>query len=328
MSHSRRQTLARQRMLYTGETFNQARHALERLDAADPPVPNASPDQAALEAALFQELGQIDHSLWQTGDPAFGITSITPQRDELVMRIAKPFLPDVIAHIMPTYANNDSDQIYGVPGLRARKKNDHIVLYRPDMPGRIRIPVRPADWDKAAIIGFTFWWENTRAPWLTSPTEWHPAEKAFVETYPKRWAFDNVSYRNSGFISGVLRRVHTLHGPHIDYWKMWVNGANCDTCDIQLLWANGGEHVKVIDWLREPTFGLNLDILLPKEQLCRCGPDEHCYIKLIQRDTGHKLCLRRSTEKPRNNDDQDPIMRRWTDRSRQRHERLCATYGY
>lgn len=328
MSHSRRQTVARQRILYTGETFNQARHALERLDAAGPPIPEASPDQAALEATLFQELGQIDNSAWHTGDPAFGITSITPQRDELVMRIAKPFLPDVIAHIMPTCADDDSGQIYGVPGLRARKKNDHTVLYRPGMPGRIRIPVRPADWDKAAIIGLTFWWENTQAPWLTFPAEWHPAEKAFVEAHPERWAIGNVFYHNSGFISGVLRRVRALHGPHIDYWKMWVNGAICDTYGIQLLWANGGEHLTVVDRLREPTFGLNLDITLPAEQLCRCGPDQHCYIKLLQRDTGNTLCLRRSTEKPRDEEDQDPLGRRWTERNRQRREQLCAAYGY
>jgi hypothetical protein len=29
-----------------------------------------------LEALVFQQLGKIDNSLWRSGDPAFGITSM------------------------------------------------------------------------------------------------------------------------------------------------------------------------------------------------------------------------------------------------------------
>ncbi|MEV7010771.1 hypothetical protein [Streptosporangium sp. NPDC051022] len=330
MSHSRRQSLARQRVSYTGETHNQARHALGRLHPAGPPIPHASLDQAALEAALFLQLGRIDHSPWPTGAPAFGVTSLTPYRDELVIRIAKPFLPDVIAHIMPTCAGDDSGEIYGVVGLRAHPGNDHVILYRPGVDGRIRIPVRPADWDKAALVGLGYWWEDVQTPWLTHPVEWHPAERAFIDAWPRRLAIGGDFYRDSAFISALLRRVHLLHGTDVDYWQMWINSHPGEGYDVHLLWANGGEHTVVVDRLRDPLFGLDFEDTALHDQLCECGPDVQCYIKLIHHDAErrHRLFLRRSTEARRGIDDCHPSLRSWEERQRQRREQLCATYGY
>ncbi|WP_433237556.1 hypothetical protein ACQPYK_29135 [Streptosporangium sp. CA-135522] len=158
--------------------------------------------------------------------------------------------------------------------------------------------------------------------------ERHPEERAFVESWPQRLAVDGTFYRDSGFVSALLRRVRLLHGTNIDYWKMWMNANPYRAYDVHLLWANGGENSAVIDRLRDPLFGLDLALTPLKEPPCQCGPDMHCCVKLIHRGAGHRLFLRRSIEARRSDDDHHSLMGTWMDSERHRRAQMCATYRY
>jgi hypothetical protein len=190
----------------------------------------------------------------------FAIRSVTPRPRELIVRIPKEFLPDIIRDIMPGWFAEDEDsgpEVYGIPGLRAQFHWGRIILNRPGFAGRISIPAPAGRWRKAALIATDLWGDErtTRMPWLTHPDEWHPEEVRCVESWPGRYSTSSWQYRKSRFASQVLRRLPGLcPTPRAYYHDLWFNRVG-DTCSIQFEWAFGATHKVILGKLLDPVFG-------------------------------------------------------------------------
>ncbi|MGK5550633.1 hypothetical protein ACSNOI_03380 [Actinomadura kijaniata] len=311
-------------------------------------IPVAADGQVSLEARLFMAVGWLDHSLWPTGTPVAGFSWMTPRVNELLTHISRTCLIDFINQVMPFYypANADGragDPIHGVEGLRAHVHFGRVVLRCLGRAGRIVLAVAPADWRKAAAIALAdnlhnFGKHQPEPVWLSHPHQLHPAER---EPLARDHFAPNL--RHGAPLSALLRRLPLLSaGPNVDYWKMWTNGAALidHPYAIHLLWANGASHDTVLEHLLDEETGL-LDEqtgrpmrvddsrdLQYDSQVCRCGPDVHCGIRLRHRGPAKHLFLRRATEPPRNWNADTPLIGKWHQQDVDRRARLCEHHGY
>lgn len=240
MSVSLLRRLCAGRMLYTGEDHGRALGELRRQRAGSPPIPDAADDgQAVLESLFLEVIGRCRKDRWQPYMLPFAVRSVTPRPHELIVRVPKQYLPDVLREVLPAWPAADEDgtgepgcQVYGIPGLRARLTRGQVILARPGLPGRIIIP-SPADRArKAALIAVDMHGgeADMRLPWLTHPRDWHPAEEHFAGAFSQHHATRGAP--GSRLASQILRRLPGLcPAPRAYYHDMWFNRFG-DTCAI------------------------------------------------------------------------------------------------
>jgi hypothetical protein len=250
------------RMAQTGESHNQALDELRRIPAGTPPIPEAADtDQAFLESCFLEEIGRCHKDRWRPRMLPFAVRSVTPRPHELVVRVPKEFLPDIIRGIMPSWSAEEEmtgafSQVYGIPGLRARLWPGRVLLSRPGLAGRITIAASAGRWRKAARIAADLGGaDGMLMPWLTRPHDWHPAEARWVASWPGHYSPDGWQYRNSRLASQILRRLPGLcPAPRAYYHDLWFNRFG-DTCRIQFEWALGVPHNVILGRLLHPVFG-------------------------------------------------------------------------
>jgi transposase InsO family protein len=69
-----------------------------------PPIPPAGDiRQAALESDFLEVIGKCPKDRWRPRIRPFGIKSVTPRPDALIVRIAREYLPDIIRDIAPAW---------------------------------------------------------------------------------------------------------------------------------------------------------------------------------------------------------------------------------
>jgi hypothetical protein len=254
------------RAAQTGETPEQARAALLRLEPGTPPIPDAaSEDQAFLESLFLEKLGRCRLHGWWSPSVPFMVSSVTPLPDELTVRVPAVFLPDLIFDIMPRWAVEDGDQdaaeVSGIAGLRALHERGRIVLARPGFRGRIVIPVRPNMWRKVCDVAIDLHGSPDRVhmPWQASPTKCHPVEIRYMESHPSRYSPDSLRH-GSQFASRLMRRLPGLcPPPHAIYHDLWFNRIGRE-CSIQFEWKDGPSHADVLKRLLDPVFSPGAEI--------------------------------------------------------------------
>jgi hypothetical protein len=295
------------RMLYTGEHHGRALGELRRQQAGSPPIPDAAGDgQPILEALFLEVLGRCSKDRWQPYMLPFAVRSVTPRPHELIVRVPKQYLPDILREALPAWPAGEEDgagepgcQVYGIPGLRARLSRGQVILARPGLPGRIIIPA-PADRArKAALIAAdTHRGEaDVCLPWLTHPRDWHPAEESFARASPQHYGTRAEHGRTSLLASQVLRRLPGLcPAPRAYYHDMWFNRFG-DTTSIQFEWAFGTTPAVLLDRLLHPVLGPGAQIALSDGQaLADCYAPGCCRVRV--QSTGNPatwIDLRRAT---------------------------------
>jgi hypothetical protein len=249
------------RMLQTGEGHNQALDELRQIPPHTAPIPEAADeDQAFLESEFLEVIGRCSKDRWRPHMLPFGIRSVTPRPRELIVRVPKEFLPDIIRSVMPAWLAEDEDsdpEVSGIPGLRAQYRWGRIILKRPGFTGCIVIPSPSSRWRKAVLVVADLLGgeREIRMPWITRPNEWHPAEVSWVESWFAHYSTSSWQYRNSQFPSQILRRLPGLcPAPRARHHDLWVNRVG-DTCSIQFEWSIGAPHNVLLSRLLDPVFG-------------------------------------------------------------------------
>jgi hypothetical protein len=267
MPSSTLDALCQGRIAYTGESWECALTELRDAPHGTPIPDAASTGQAALESDFLEVIGRCDKDRWEPYMLPFAVTSVTPRPDELVVRIPREYLPDIICDLMPLWLNDeDETEVSGIPGLRAEVRRDAVRLHRPGLPGCISIPCPAQQWHKAVTVAADLlgseYGEGWRLPWLTGQREWEPKEAGYVESWPRRYSPVGWQYRNTRFASQILRRLPGLcPDPRPYFHDLWFNRFG-DTCSIEFEWAFGTEHKPVIDLLLDPLFGPGAEIAL------------------------------------------------------------------
>ena len=133
------------RRRYTGETHQQVTDAVgrRRVDGHASLWPLAgSAGQIRLEARIFRELVSADTTF---GFGPLMLTGVTPWSDCLTLRVRPDALAAVLGVLLPweftDTATKQATDLWGVPGLRARRRADAIELYRPREMGKVMIPI-------------------------------------------------------------------------------------------------------------------------------------------------------------------------------------------
>lgn len=336
---NKRSRLVRRRSLYTGEGYEHASHALDQADGGSP-IPVASLDQAALEALFLERVGEVSLDLWEPAVLAFGIAWVSPPPDSLDVGIPSRFLPDIIRQISPTVltedlrgdisGDNDVVEVQGIPGLRLRHEAGYTVLYRPGLPGRIRIRATESAWRLAWRIARHPWADRVVALWDGHPHDWHPLEIRYLtDGWPGRYQIGREHYQAGRLASDLLRRLPGICTPPSCH-DMWFNfhGKTDAEYHIQLEWELGQPPAPVLDLLLDPVFGMDVDIELTYGQVTLedCYADCCSRVRLVNRDgTRSRIDLRRLML-PTPKEEMSRLSRSRQHRHAKRHK-LQALYG-
>lgn len=304
---NKRNRVAHRRSLYTHESYT---HVIEAWNQAEgeAPIPVASLDQAALEALVLERVGEVSLDLWEPTVLPFGISWVSPRPHSLDLGIPYRYLPDIIRQTTPTVpvedlswnAPTDDDvvEVQGIPGLRLRHEAGHAVLYRPSLPGSIRIRATEPVWKRASWIARHPWSDRVISLWDGHPHDWHPLEIRYLaEGWPGRYQIGGEHYRASRLASDLLRRLPGICRSPSSH-DMWFNfhGRTDAEYHIQLEWELGEPPAHILDLLLDPLFGIDIDIELTPAQAARedCYNDNCSWVRLVSRDgTRSRIDLRR-----------------------------------
>jgi hypothetical protein len=293
------------RAAYTGQNYQHALESLRRDSNQCRPIPIATKDQSDLEALFLERLAGWRPDVWHPDMLAFGVAWVDPAPECITIAIPTRYLPNVIREIIPTISNEDTDPIFpdpildvgGIPGLRFTHAEGRVLLYRPDRPGRIIIPIASPDtWDKAVTIGLDILAGRPRLPWQTHPRQWHPAENRYEQDRRHRLGIDSEHYRASQLASDVLRRLPGLCAPFAAH-DMWFNrfAERKWQYQIHFEWQNSGPPHQVLDLLLHPAYGLDAHLVpcegLGQHSAADCYTDA-CYRVRLADPNGCTIDLR------------------------------------
>ncbi|MGW6310477.1 hypothetical protein [Streptomyces niveus] len=201
------------RRLYTGESVQQARRAVEALRPGESPIPEAaSSAQRRLEARVL--LGLLEFRNIYTRFP-LGIAEVRPEPNGIALAVeSEERAAEILFHLLPACASGH--EVHGVPGLRiTRRDRTAIELRVLGEPARLRLFGLPARvWRSAEARMLTKWIDpdSMELCWRSSPQSWAQVERE----HQAQWEDDNDSYtqlmaRGAWLGSGLLRRAALLH---------------------------------------------------------------------------------------------------------------------
>ncbi|MGW6563903.1 hypothetical protein [Streptomyces sp. NPDC054975] len=139
------------RCLYTGESVQQARRAVDSLEPDTPPIPSAdSPAQQHFEARVL--LGLLEFRNLYTRYP-LGITAVRPEPDGIALHVeSEERAAEILFNLLPTYVSEEDHEVHGVPGLRITQRDRTASELRVlGEPTRLRLTGLPARLWRSAI---------------------------------------------------------------------------------------------------------------------------------------------------------------------------------
>lgn len=259
---------AKRRAKYTKQAYQHALQSIRRDGRGHGAIPVASASQAFLEMKILERLGDWDPAGWAREILGYGVSWVDPSPEAIELGIPTRFLPDIALALMPVSgeeemkrsADDDRAEVYGIPGLRYRSLDDRVILFVPGISGRVEIPIKDRGlWGKAVSIASHSWEGDTVFFWDESPEVWHPAEHAFVASFPEKHEVGNLFYRTSRLASDLLRRLPGICAPFIAH-DMWFNYRREFGYSIEFEWQNSGAPHKVLDLLLDRRGGLRAGI--------------------------------------------------------------------
>ncbi|MEW2626222.1 hypothetical protein [Streptomyces sp. NPDC048106] len=253
------------RRLYTGESVQQARRAIDSLEPDTPPIPAAtSPAQQHFEARVL--LGLLEFRNVYTRYP-LGVTTVCPEPDGVALRVeSEERAAEILLNLLPTYVSDH--EVHGVPGLRITQRDRTAIELRVlGEPTRLRLTGLPARLWRNAIARMLNKWINPDVKllcWKSSPKAWTDAERG----HQLRWEgpsdeFTQVQQRGAWLGSGLLRRAALLHTVSNTFLVDGYGGAS-DAARLVLRSSHvrgqgPGPH-NIVAALTDPTFGLPLHL--------------------------------------------------------------------
>lgn len=208
------QSVALNRVKFTGESIQQARRALDLLpETAAAPIPApAHAAQMRLESRVF--LGLLENRNVCTRFP-LGIVSVQPGSNLLTLQVESvDRAAEILFGLLPTLPSEG--ELHGVPGLRIVKRfRTAIELRVLGQPTRLRLSGLPhALWREAERNMLNKWIDpdTMQLCWRTSRSTWIASEREHFS----QWENDNdpfvqVQHRGAWLGSGLLRRTALLH---------------------------------------------------------------------------------------------------------------------
>jgi len=261
-----RQSVPLFRCLYTGESVQQARRAVDRLETGAPPIPPARTQaQQLLEARVFLSL--LESRDEYTRYP-LGIVSVHPDPDGIALQVeSEERAAELLFNLLPTYVSDH--EVHGVPGLRiTRRDRTAIELRVLGEPTRLRLTGLPSTLWRSAMARMLDKWTDpspTFLRWQSSPGAWTDTERA----HRAQWEdtddhFTQVRNRGAWLGSGLLRRAALLHTVSNTFFVDGYRGGAADAVRLVLRSSHvrgqgPGPH-NIVAALADPAFGLPLHL--------------------------------------------------------------------
>lgn len=258
------QDLSLLRRLYTGEGVQQARRAIDGMQAGESPIPEAaSPAQQRLEARVL--LALLEFRNIYTRFP-LGITAVHPEPHGIGLAVeSEERAAEILFNLLPSCASGQ--ELQGVPGLRiTRRDRTAIELQVLGEHGRLRLFGLPARlWRSAEASTLTNWIDpdSMQLCWRSSPRSWTQAE----QEHHAQWVDGNdhytqVTQRGAWLGSGLLRRAALLHTVANTFLIDGYRGAAFDVARLVLRSSHVKEHGpgphNLVAALVDPVCGLPL----------------------------------------------------------------------
>lgn len=207
------QSVALNRVKYTGEGIQQARRALDLLPETAAPIPApAHAAQVRLEARVF--LGLLEDRNVCTRFP-LGIVSVQPFSNLVTLQVESvDRAAEILFGLLPTLPPEGG--LHGFPGLRIVKRfRTAIELRVLGQPTRLRLSGLPYSlWREAEQAMLDNWIDPgaMQLCWRTSRSTWIAAERErFSQWEDDSDPFVQVQHRGAWLGSGLLRRAAVLH---------------------------------------------------------------------------------------------------------------------
>ncbi|MBF6320538.1 hypothetical protein IU453_27725 [Nocardia cyriacigeorgica] len=252
---------------YTGEKYCQALTDIRSLVSrcGQVAIPNASLEQARLEAALLWAVGYgIAPQAPNGASHPFGIVAASPSGKGLQLVVGP--LGSFLLRIVPRL---ETGSVCGIPGLRVRFTNVGALLTQ--FGSKAVVLLRDVDavsWRDALDGQVVSDPESLRESMLCNNEQLHPVEAE--ELAEIRRARTESSDTTDRIMSGLLRRPHIFSGTplmkFVDFWR--VDSGERST--LQIEWAGHLTHGQVIEKLIDKRFGLPLEMV---DGECCC---DHC----------------------------------------------------
>jgi hypothetical protein len=212
--------LAQLRAHATGESHQTAHMAIaSAASAADPVIPEPTPQQEQLEGAIFSKLAELR---WgpsaACGSGGFGIKRIIPAPSQLVMVLDPGSDIGVFAlNVMPVIrrlTDEPDPDMHGIPGLRARPHALGVSLFRPGLEAEVVVAGITADqWEAAHAASFTAPHELVGCAALSNPAGWTKTEEGY-DSWRRESFGDRVLPREADhhvLESAMFRRIGFLN---------------------------------------------------------------------------------------------------------------------
>lgn len=145
----------------------------------------------------------------EPGGEYFGIKRVTPGERRIVLWLEDgSSITDLVANVMPAKPDG-SPELIGIPGLRARKHDLGVSLYRPGIDAEIVIKGVTAQlWEAVHEEAFAVPHEQVHCAGRYKPQAWTQAERDF-EQWRRRFGDEPLQReaQENVLLSAVLRRI-------------------------------------------------------------------------------------------------------------------------
>ncbi|MEV0577079.1 hypothetical protein [Streptomyces sp. NPDC050392] len=298
------QSVALNRVKYTGESIQQARRALDLLDESAGPIPAPAHEaQRRLEARVF--LGLLENRNACTRFP-LGIVSVQPAPNLVTLQVDSVVrAAEILFGLLPTLPL-EGGEVHGVPGLRIVKRfRTAIELRVLGQPTQLRLSGLPYSlWRMAEEQMLSKWIDPfaMQLCWRTSPSTWTTAEREhFTQWEDDNDPFVQVQNRGAWLGSGLLRRTALLHTVANTYLADGYRGAAFGLTRLVVRSSHvrgqgpGPHHIAAA--LVDPVFGLPLRLTRFRGDTDQKYGSDQQFV-LTDPDKTALLDLRASAERP------------------------------
>jgi hypothetical protein len=252
----------------TGEPRRLAIPAIRALSTQagtlPPPLPEASTtDQQELESRVLLALARACRERSGPRGTRYPVSYVSPTPHALELKLRTASIPYFVSALVPRWSEDD---VYGMPGLRARPHRRGIVLTMLDRSGKVsgaRVLLKDVtadSWAKAlawSAAGFTE--DRAKRSWVHDvDLSFH--ERRHMHTFPRFYAHPLLA-------SALLRRIHLLASA---CWiDAWTDSA------VKIEWCHGPKLGDVARSLTSPVVGIRAPFTLLTPE--RTHDSEHQY---------------------------------------------------
>lgn len=275
-------SLARARIIYTGESYQVAREFLKNSDNLRP-IPSPSTSQALFESDVFSRLS--DGGSWSAHPVGINGVRLGSHHDVIIYLDSHVELSSGDEYPMTAHAldrllpySEPGIQVNGVTGLRvAHVHGVDLHLRRVGTDSRIIIRGIPGcNWTKYLNERWNLLAENGYPP-LWKSSSWTDHERHHEESAP---TVSRIERDIAWLGSGLLRRVALFHTASSAYsTRSWISDDEW-IFELDAQYDVGIDHETLLSRLTDPIWGLPLRIA---EHYCTCGnprlPDDSRYMR-------------------------------------------------